>query len=47
MKHKIIKKEATALIEPELSSQSEVSLTASAISISNRLNYVNSSILYT
>lgn len=35
------KKEATALIEPELSSQSDVSLTASTISISNLLEYVN------
>lgn len=35
------KKEATALIEPELSSQSDVSLTASKISISDLLNYVN------
>lgn len=32
------KKEATALIEPELSSQSDVSLTASTISISELLN---------
>ena len=35
------KKEATALIEPELSSQSDVSLTASTISISDLLDYVN------
>ncbi len=35
------KKEATALIEPELSSQSDVSLTASTISISELLNLVN------
>ncbi len=35
------KKEATALIEPELSSQSDVSLTASSISITNLLDYVN------
>lgn len=35
------KKEATALIEPELSSQSDVSLTASKISISDLLDYVN------
>ncbi len=35
------KKEATALIEPELSSQSDVSLTASFISISDLLDYVN------
>jgi hypothetical protein len=35
------KKEATALIEPELSSQSDVSLTASTISISNLLDLVN------
>ena len=35
------KKEATALIEPELSSQSDVSLTASTISIPDLLDYVN------
>ena len=35
------KKEATALIEPELSSQSDVSLTASTVSISDLLDYVN------
>lgn len=35
------KKEAIALIEPELSSQSDVSLTASTISISDLLDYVN------
>ena len=35
------KKEATGLIDPELSSQSDVSLTASSISISNLLDYVN------
>ena len=35
------KKEAAALIEPELSSQSDVSLTASTISISDLLDYVN------
>ena len=35
------KKEATDLIEPELSSQSDVSLTASKISISDLLDYVN------
>ena len=35
------KKEATALIEPELSSQSDVSLTASVISITDLLDYVN------
>lgn len=35
------KKEATALIKPELSSQSDVSLTASTISISDLLDYVN------
>lgn len=32
------KKEATALIEPELSSQGDVSLTASTISISELLD---------